>query len=454
MEEVEKALYELGVPCKTRHNEVAPHQFEMAPIFVEANLAADQNQMVMEVLQKKASEFGLHVLLHEKPFAEVNGNGKHLNWSMATKSGINLLEPGQEPHANLRFLYVLVAILDGVHRHGGVLRASIASAGNDHRLGANEAPPAIISVFTGSHLNQILTKLENSEELTSQALEEINLGLEELPNVAKDNTDRNRTSPFAFTGNKFEFRAVGGAQSISLPTTLLNAAVAQALNQLNEEIAALGPCDDKAILKVLSEHIAKSKAIRFEGNNYAKEWQDEAARRGLPHFPNTPTALDCWEWPQTIELLTSLGIMNEDEIKARLNIKREGYAKTIDIEAFTLLRLVDTHVAPSALRYQLTVAKAYDETEDILGESCLAEQKGLLTKLSQTLNQLLKAKSDLEIVLGEARSNHDPKIASSVYGEKVLPTMNYLRSFADELEKMVDSREWDLPTYHELLFLM
>ena len=460
MESFERELYRIGVPCKTRHNEVAPHQFEMAPIFQRANLAADHNQITMEVMQKVAKEHGLEVLLNEKPFAGVNGSGKHLNWSMQTDDGNNLLEPGSTPHKNIRFLYFLVAVINAIHKRGDVLRSTIASSGNDHRLGANEAPPAIMSVFLGSHLTGILDTIEKSLDLTPAEISEIDLGLAELPNVIRDTTDRNRTSPFAFTGNKFEFRAVGSSQSISLPTVILNVAVAESLAEMNAVLEAQSDRSEKAVLSVLKKFIKRSKPVCFEGNNYAESWIEEAAQRGLPNLRSTPEALVVWERDDVKDLLSQTGVLGEPEITARMNIKLEGYAKEIDIESSTLLRMVDHQVLPASFRHQSQVARSIERlakataAAGVDGSAAIGAQAAYLDKISSHVARILASRDELEAKIESAPDFEHAKECAFYYREQVIPEMDRVRSDCDALESLVDAHEWTLPTYHELLFIM
>lgn len=461
MEELETRLYRLGVPCKTRHNEVAPHQFEMAPIFQEANHAADTNQIVMEVLKKTAAEFGMAALLHEKPFAGVNGSGKHINWSLATQSGNNLLEPGKNPHSNLVFLYFLVAVVNAIHKRGNVLRSTIAHAGNDHRLGANEAPPAIMSVFLGSNLTDILDKIESSENITQAMADSIDLGLSELPKIMVDTTDRNRTSPFAFTGNKFEFRACGSSQSISFPITILNAALAESLNEMNVELEKLGTINKKSLFEMLRPFISRSKNIRFEGNNYSEEWRKEAARRGLPILNSTPQAHAVWEDKDVQNFATKSGLLNQYELEARYNINLEHYSKIMEIEATILLRLIDNHVLPACFRYQSELAGSLQTlkmTTDDLGieglDASLEKQTTYLKDFSFKIGELLEARAVLKQKLHQAESAGSPKAEANYYDQEVKPLMEIVRKHSDSLEALIDAELWTLPTYHQLLFLM
>src|SRR3954471_313576 len=358
--EVEHELYKLGVPIVTRHNEVAPSQFEMAPVFEETDIAVDHNQMVMATLRKVALRHDLQAILHEKPFAGINGSGKHCNWSLsiaadnAELDGTNLLKPGKTPHQNVRFLVFLAAILKGVHKHAGLLRAGIASSGNEHRLGANEAPPAIISVFMGSTLTHVIESIAAGKGTTNASQAMIKLGVSRLPEIEKDNTDRNRTSPFAFTGNKFEFRAVGSSASIAFPIVLLNAAVAEALGEIVDEVRAnakRGKSAEDVALGVVRQIFKETASIRFEGNNYSEEWVKEAAKRGLPNLRRSPEALEQLTSRQSRTLLNKLGVFNKAELDSRYHVRLERYVKDMLIEMHTLKEMVDTLVLPAAFSY-------------------------------------------------------------------------------------------------------
>ncbi len=459
MNELETRLYRLGVPSKTRHNEVAPHQFETAPFFETANLAADHNQVTMEMIKKVAAEFGLAALLHEKPFADVNGSGKHVNWSMLASNGSNLLEPGHEPHRNLIFLYFLVAVVDAIHQRGSVLRSTIATAGNDHRLGANEAPPAIMSVFLGSHVSGILDKIGTASDFSEQIMESIDLGLAQLPDIKKDPTDRNRTSPFAFTGNKFEFRAVGSGQSISIAVAIINAAVADSLNEMNQALEKLdGKIDEKSVCQVLRPFVERSKAIQFEGNNYSEEWAQEAAKRGLSNLKNTPRALSIWEDADTRAFISGLDVLSEEEMDARYSVRLEHYAKMLLIEASLMLRMIDNYVLPPSFRYQRDVADSVGELEELAGsagmKAALGQQTQYLEKLAVCIGDALAGRECLETLVDEVSGIEDEKEQALACAEKLFPHMEKARAACDELETLVDAGSWPLPSYHELLFLM
>jgi len=460
MADMEHELFKLGVPVKTRHNEVAPSQFESAPIFEEVNISTDHNQLTMEVLRRVAQRHGFACLLHEKPFAGVNGSGKHNNWSMAVAAsgdeldGQNLLDPGKTPHQNLRFLMFLSGVLRGVHRHAGLLRAGIASAGNDHRLGANEAPPAIISVFLGDLLSKILDEIEKGQTSSeSGEAAVIRLGVAKIPEVMKDNTDRNRTSPFAFTGNKFEFRAVGSSSSTAFPITLLNAAVAEAIGELNELLknklkTAKSP--DQAILEVIRESITATKAVRFEGNNYAEEWVREAEKRGLPNLRKTPEALMQMVSDQSKKMLTSLGVFSEAELGSRFHVRVERYNKVLAIEVETLTQLVDTMVIPTALKYHSQLAQGAAAAK---AAGISAPQVEVADKVAHFLSLLNKRNKHLEEMLNAAENKPSEEAKAEAFAKEVAPAMLEVRHVCDELESLIADELWPLPKYREMLFL-
>jgi glutamine synthetase len=460
MSEMEHELYKLGVPVKTRHNEVAPSQFETAPIFEEANVSTDHNQLVMEILRKIATRHNFAMLLHEKPFAGVNGSGKHNNWSMMITAsgpeleGDNLLEPGKTPAQNLRFLLILSAVLRGVHKHAGLLRAGIASSGNDHRLGANEAPPAIISVFLGNMLDRILNEIE-SGNVGAQNAEAaiIKLGVGQLPEVMKDNTDRNRTSPFAFTGNKFEFRAVGSSASTAFPVTLLNAAVSDGVKEVHallKEKLKTEKSLEAAGMAVVRELSKQTKAIRFEGNNYSEEWVKEAERRGLPNLRKTPEALAQIVSPSSKKLLTEAQIFSEAEVSSRYHVRLERYVKNLMIEADTLRSMVDTMILPAAYSYHGALAQSVGSAK-IAGVS--APQMETLEKLGGLITELQKKRSRLEkeFHLTESLATEEQK--AEKFASTVSEAMLEVRGLCDALEAMISDDMWPLPKYREMLFL-
>ncbi|MBS1963907.1 MAG: glutamine synthetase III [Bdellovibrionales bacterium] len=459
MSEVDHELFKLGVPSKTRHNEVAPNQFEIAPIFEEANVSTDHNQLTMEVLRKVAQRHGFAVLLHEKPFAGVNGSGKHNNWSLAVTAsgedlnGMNLLDPGKTPHQNLRFLLVLSSILKGVYKHSGLLRAAIASSGNDHRLGANEAPPAIMSVFLGSMLNQILNEIDKgtvADKSAEQAV--IKLGVSQIPEVAKDNTDRNRTSPFAFTGNKFEFRAVGSSASTAFPITVLNAAVAEGMTEvvamLKETIKA-GKKNEEAIMDVVKKVVRETEKVRFEGNGYSEDWVKEAARRGLPNLRKTPEALAMLSEPKATELFSKFGIFSSAEVHSRLHVRLERYVKNLQIEVETLRSMIDTQVLPTCYAYSGDLAMSVRANADA---GVPAPQKETLVKLNTLIATLHAKRKELETVHQKAESTAGEEEKAKLYAGDVSTAMTDVRAVCDELESMVGDDYWPLPKYREMLF--
>lgn len=459
MAEVEQELYLLGVPVKTRHNEVAPAQFEMAPIFEEANLASDHNMLTMEVLKRVAEKHDFVCLLHEKPFAGVNGSGKHCNWSMSTDRGENLLEPGTTPQSNFRFLAFLSCILHAVNKNQVALRAAIASHGNDHRLGANEAPPAIISVFLGSTLTQVIEALAKGKDLSKLSFEKahIEFGINQLPSIPKDNTDRNRTSPFAFTGNKFEFRAVGSSQAISLPMTVLNAAVAQSIREFVTRFESRKPRGGDAqtvLLEITREFFIESEKIRFEGDGYSAEWREEARKRGLAQLMTTPDAFLAFDQPENHKFLIESGVFTESEYHALHEIRLERYIKHLDIEAQTLCTLVRQFVIPAAQKYQERIAtsiKAVDSLGGSVGST--KNQKWLLTEVSSLMEQAFDGVSRLQNEVKQALELGDWEKRAQAFGSKVAPSMSELRHYCDRLEVLVDDEVWGLPKYREMLFL-
>ena len=458
--EVEHELYKLGVPIVTRHNEVAPSQFEMAPVFEETDIAVDHNQMVMATLRKVALRHDLQAILHEKPFAGINGSGKHCNWSLSIAAdnpeldGTNLLKPGKTPHQNLRFLVFLAAILKGVHKHSGLLRAGIASSGNEHRLGANEAPPAIISIFMGSTLTQVIESIAAGKASTNATQAMIKLGVARLPEIEKDNTDRNRTSPFAFTRNKFEFRAVGSSASIAFPIVLLNAAVAEALEELTEQIRSnmkRGKSVDDVVLSVVQEAFKETASIRFEGNNYSEDWVKEAAKRGLPNLRRSPEALEQLTTKQSRSLLTKLGVFNKAELDSRFHVRMERYVKDMLIEMHTLKEMVDTLVLPAAFTYANSLVTAASHAKSA-GVKTIP-QIAAANEIGGMIEDLREGRDTLQKVIEQAEGMHDdlPKQA------KLLTTagadaMAEVRGCSDALELKIADELWPLPKYREMLF--
>ncbi len=462
MRDLETECMLLGIPVKTRHNEVAPNQFELAPIYEESNLAVDHNSLLMDVMGKVGARHDFKVLLHEKPFAGVNGSGKHNNWSLSTNTGINLLAPGKTPMSNLQFLTFFINTIKAVHDHEELLRAAIASASNDHRLGANEAPPAIISVFIGEQLTRVLDDLENVTDGKLSPEEKTDLKLNvvgKIPNILLDNTDRNRTSPFAFTGNKFEFRAVGSTANCANPMTVLNTIVAKQLKEFKKEVDALIATKDlkkdEAVFNILREYIKSSKKILFEGNGYGKEWEIEAEKRGLSNNKKTPEALKVKISDKAIALYDEMGVMNKREVEARYEIEVEEYTSRIQIESRVLGDIAGNHVVPTAIRYQNTIIENVAGLKNIFGDNFklhAAEQIKLIIKISEHI-AVIHSKVDEMIAARKVANvieNGEEKAAA--YCNVVLPFFDDIRYHCDKLEIMVDDELWPLTKYRELLF--
>ncbi|MFQ5569204.1 MAG: glutamine synthetase III [Rhodothermales bacterium] len=457
MLEVEKELYRLGVPVKTRHNEVAPSQYEIAPIYENANVAADHQQLVMLTLQRVARSYGLVCLLHEKPFAGVNGSGKHNNWSMATDTGMNLLEPGDNPHDNAQFLFFCAAVVLAVYRHQDLLRISVASAANDHRLGANEAPPAIMSVFLGEQLEDVFEQLTRGSATESKQGGFLGLGVPALPHLPRHAGDRNRTSPFAFTGNKFEFRAVGSSQSVSFPNIVLNLIVAEALDEMATKLEAGLEGKDKsneevleaAVADVLSEVIAEAKPIIFLGDNYSEEWHQEAERRGLLNLHTTLDALDWLLVEKNTHLFETYGVLTKRELESRHEILIEQYFMNINIEAETTEALARTMVLPAAIRYLDDLVTTVERSRTI-GLPCEGVRK-TAESISAMVDELRRAVDEL---IAQNKHREDDLEANARHmKEKVIPAMETVRHAADDLERAVPHDLWPLPTYREILFV-
>jgi glutamine synthetase len=453
MMECEAELYKVGVPVKTRHNEVAPSQYEVAPIFENANVATDHQMMIMETLRRVAPKYGLACLLHEKPFAGVNGSGKHLNWSMSDDLGNNLLNPGDTPHDNVQFLVFCLAVLRAVHRWQGALRAAIAHAGNDHRLGANEAPPAIISVFLGDMLTDIVEQIEKGGAKSTKSGGILETGVKVLPKLPRDAGDRNRTSPFAFTGNKFEFRAVSAGQSIAMPNIVLNVAVAESLDYVATELEKAtegGKSLDEAVRTLLQKVAKEAKPIIFNGNNYSAEWEKEAGKRKLLNLKNTVDALPELDKPEVIALFEKYKVLNAREMKARFEIELEAYIKTINIEGQLATSMAMRYILPAAIRYQTEVGQSVAAAK--AGGVQSKESKKLLADLVKTIDGL-KATSDKLTAALDHTGNGGTYKHAKYMRDAVVPLMNALREYGDKLETLLPSEYWPLPTYREMLFI-
>jgi glutamine synthetase len=458
MLDFETEALKLGIPLKTRHNEVAPSQFECAPIYEEINLAIDHNQLLMDVMEKVARRHNFKVLLHEKPYAGVNGSGKHNNWSLITNTGKNLLAPGKTPKNNLMFLAFFVNTVKAVHEHADLLRASIASVNNDHRLGANEAPPAIISIFLGSQLNDVLDEVESSR--ISKKVKEDNslwLGIPKIPQILLDNTDRNRTSPFAFTGNKFEFRAVGSSANSSAPMTVLNTIMADQLVKFKTEVDKLikkGEKKDIAILTVIKKYIKESKSIRFEGNGYSEEWEKEALSRGLSNIKTTPKALDAYVSEKTLNLFEKLHVFNHRESEARHEILLESFYKKLQIEARVIGELVNSVIIPSAVEYQSKLVQNVQGLQAIgLDKATYKAQLELITKIATHVNFIKSNVDSMVAARKKANAIDDIRDRSIAYDETVKTFFEPIRYHVDKLEQVVDDGQWPLPKFRELLFI-
>ncbi len=462
MRDLENECMLLGIPVKTRHNEVAPNQFELAPIFEEINLAVDHNSLLMDVMQKVGERHDFKVLFHEKPFKGVNGSGKHNNWSLATDTGINLLSPGKTPMSNLQFLTFFINTIKAVHDNEELLRASIASASNDHRLGANEAPPAIISVFIGQQLTKVLAELEGVSQGKLSPEEKTDLKLNvvgKLPDVLLDNTDRNRTSPFAFTGNKFEFRAVGSSANCAVSMTTLNTIVAKQLKDFKKEVDTLIEKKelkkDEAIFNVLREYIKQTKAILFEGDGYSEAWQQEAKKRGLSNHKTTPQALKTKVSKKAIALFEEMGVMNHVEVEARYEIELEEYVKKIQIEGRVLGDIASNHVVPTAIRYQNVLIENVKGLKEIFGqefEKIAKEQISLIKEISEHIEGINTKVEKMTEARKNANALNNTEKMAEAYCDEVKPYFEEIRYHADKLELLVDDELWTLTKYRELLF--
>ena len=456
MRDLETECHKLGIPVRTRHNEVAPAQYEVAPMFEEINVSVDHNQLLMDVMDRVARRHKLRVLLHEKPFAGINGSGKHNNWSMGANTGVNLLAPGNTPSRNLRFLTFFVNTIIAVYKHADILRASIAHAGNDHRLGANEAPPAIISVFIGEAMFKLLGQIANGKKTDDAAVKRAIDLISKLPNLELDNTDRNRTSPFAFTGNKFEIRAVGSSQNCSGPMTSMNTMMGAQLIEFKNDVdkqMAKGTEKEEAILMVLKNYIRKMKPILFEGNNYSEEWKEEAAKRGLSNHTNTPEALDVLNSKQAQDLFGKSGVLNHKELDAFHTVQLHAYCTKLNIEAKTLEELVNSFVMPAVLRYQTELASNIAAMKAIGLEDAAGYQKDMLKRVLKNGDVIKTGLEKMSAAIEEAHHAASLRDEAGTLCNAVKPQMDIIREAVDDLEGVVDDQYWPLVKYRELLIV-
>jgi glutamine synthetase len=457
MMDLEQELWRLGIPIKTRHNEVAPSQFELAPIFEQVTVATDHNMLTMEVLKEVAERHGLYCILAEKPFAGVNGSGKHNNWSMADDQGNNLLEPGSTPHDNLKFVVFLTAIIRAVDLYQDLLRATVATAGNDHRLGANEAPPAIVSIFAGEQLEEVIFGLiEGRPPRTAGDRKELRLGVNTLPPLPRDQSDRNRTSPFAFTGNKFEFRAVGSSQSIAYPNTILNTIVAESLDFISSQIEKRGGTGERreVIQQLVRETLTRHQRILFSGDNYSLEWVQEAERRGLANAKDTPSALAAFSARKNVEVFEKYRVFSPRETESRATVQYQMYVHRVSVEAASMRDIASTLIVPAVIAWQRQVAEAIAAVAAVEPKADTRSQRELLAKLCDGVGRLRTAIGELEHARHEAEEcKGGPPEAARAFRERVIPAMGALREIADGLECIVDDALWPLPKYREILFL-
>lgn len=463
MKDLEVECYKLGIPVKTRHNEVAPNQFEFAPIYEECNLANDHNQLLMSVMKRVARQHNFRVLLHEKPFKGVNGSGKHCNWSMGTNTGINLFSPGKDREDNLRFITFIVNTITAVYKYNALLKATIASATNAHRLGANEAPPAIISTFLGSQISEILDRFENSsieDAIEVDDKKRLHLGFGQIPELLLDNTDRNRTSPFAFTGNRFEFRALGSSANCGSAMLALNSAVAYQLRQFKADVDSLraqGKSKEAAIFEVLKNYIKESKPIRFDGNGYSEAWKKEALRRGLDCENSVPLQYDAYLKPNVIKMFEETGVLSQKELEARNEVKWEIYIKKVQIEARVLGDLSLNHIIPVVIRYQTILLENVTRLKDVFSEeeyeTLSAEPRRLIRKISAHIAAVTTKVDEMVEARKKANRITDMREKAIAYHDTVAPYLEDIRDHIDDLELMVDNQSWPLPKYRELLFI-
>ena len=462
MAELEVEALKLGIPVKTRHNEVAPNQFELAPIFEEVNLANDHNLLLMSLMDRVAERHNFKVLLHEKPFKGINGSGKHNNWSMCTDQGVNLLSPGKDALSNLQFITFVVNVLMAVYKHNGLLKASISSATNEHRLGGNEAPPSIVSVFLGTQINQILDKLEASttdEAIVFDKKVGLKLGVDHIPELLLDNTDRNRTSPFAFTGNRFEFRAVGSTANCGASMLALNSAVADQLLDFYAEVEkhiANGEAKERAIFTVVREYIKICKPIRFDGNGYSEEWKAEAAKRGLNCETSVPLIIDSYMSEQTVNMFNRTKVLSLVELQSRSEVKWEMYTKKVQIEARVLGDLVMNHVVPVASRYQSILLDNVVKMKEAFGaegDHLAAQDKSIIRDIATHLSVIVSKVNEMIEARKSANQIEEEREKAIAYHDRIIPLMEEIRYHVDKLELIVDDEMWTLPKYRELLFI-
>ena len=453
MHDLDVELWKLGIPAKTKHNEVAPAQHELAPVFDTTNVAVDHNQLTMEVMKKVADKHGLVCLLHEKPFEGINGSGKHNNWSMITDTGVNILDPGKTPAENTQFLIFLTAVIKAVDEYADVLRISVASAGNDHRLGANEAPPAVVSVFLGDELTEVLKSIENDEYFAGSRAVQMDIGAKVLPHFVKDNTDRNRTSPFAFTGNKFEFRMLGSEASVANPNIILNTAVAECVHQFAEQLKDV-PEDkmEDAIHELIKKTIIDHKRVIFNGNGYTDEWIEEATKRGLFNLKSTPDALPQWIADKNIELFTKYHIFTKEEIESRYEIWLESYSKILNIESNTMVEMVQKDFLPSVFAYIDKVAATAVAKKSVVSDVSTASEGKLIKELSQLADEISTGLETLKADTAKALATEDPLANAKAYQTVVLSDMNELRKSVDAAETLIPDALLPYPTYDKLLF--
>ena len=450
MHDLDEELWKLGIPAKTKHNEVAPAQHELAPVFDTTNVAVDHNQLTMEIMKKVAAKHNMVCLLHEKPFEGINGSGKHNNWSMSTDTGVNLLDPGKTPAENTQFLVFLVAVIKAVDDYADLLRISVASAGNDHRLGANEAPPAVVSIFLGDELTEVLKAIENDEFFVGHSAVQMDIGAKVLPHFVKDNTDRNRTSPFAFTGNKFEFRMVGSRDSVAAPNVVLNTIVAESFSDACDVLEKAEDFD-LAVHDLIKEYASKHQRIVFNGNGYSDEWVKEAERRGLPNIKTMVESIECLTYDNAVEMFEKFDVFSRAELESRAEIKYEAYSKAINIEARSMIDIASKHIIPAVIQYVTSLANSINQVKQASVAAYTGVQEELLVQSADLLKDTKEALRALETVVAEVPET-EGKEQAFFFMQKVVPAMEALRKPVDELEMIVNKNMWPMPSYGDLLF--